>query len=66
MTFEREDGVDYFSLVNMERALSIIKDAKASQQAASSAIDRDFQIIDLSLIESALPSLRASGLAQGQ
>ncbi|NLA95998.1 MAG: GrdX protein [Clostridiaceae bacterium] len=66
MTAEREDGVDYFSLVNMERALSIINDAKASHQVTCDAIDRDFQIIDLSLMERALPSLKATGLAQGQ
>lgn len=62
MTADREDGVDYFSLVNMERALSLLQDFKHGPRAKSGAADRDFQIVDLSLMESALPSLEAAGL----
>ncbi|HPX92668.1 MAG TPA: GrdX family protein [Bacillota bacterium] len=63
MTFEREEGVDYFSLVNMERALSIIRDFETSPLANRPSVDRDYQLVDLSLMESALPSLEISGLA---
>ncbi len=63
MTTEPADGVDHFSLRNMESALAAIQHVKASPKAVDSAVDRDFQIVDLSLIESALPSLEAAGLA---
>ncbi len=62
MTAGREDGVDYFSLVNMERALSLLQDSKQGHRVPPGTADRDYQIVDLSLIKSALPSLEAAGL----
>jgi hypothetical protein len=53
--------VDYFSLVNMEQALAAINPTKESLQTGESVDDRDFQLVDLSLIESALPSLEIAG-----
>ncbi len=63
MTAEASDSLDFFSLGNMERALSVLRHQKTSTRAGSSAADLDYQLVDLSLIESALPSLEAAGLA---
>jgi hypothetical protein len=55
------DQVDAFSLDIMERALAIISKSKASPATIEASILHDFQVIDLSLIESAMPSLEATG-----
>lgn len=61
MTLDGGDQVDDFSLDIMERALAIISESKASPRTIEASILYDFQVIDLSLIESAMPSVEASG-----
>ena len=61
VTAEGGDQVDVFSLDIMERALAIISRTKASPTTIEASILHDFQVIDLSLIESAMPSHEASG-----
>ena len=61
VTAQGGDQVDAFSLDIMERALAIISKSKASPATIEASILHDFQVIDLSLIESAMPSLEATG-----
>ena len=54
-------GLDLLSLDIMERALAIVEQTKIGPGTIKASILQDFQVIDLSLIESALPSLEATG-----
>lgn len=58
---DRGNEVDYFSLDIMERALAILSTSKARPRTYPPSILKDFQVIDLSLIESAIPSAEATG-----
>ncbi len=61
MTAGGSKELDTFSLDIMERALAIVDKSKMSPGTGKASILHDFQVIDLSLIESALPSLEAIG-----
>jgi len=54
-------AIDTTSLELVEFALQIISQSRERLEPTKPSIDRDFQIIDLSLIESALPSVEAIG-----
>ena len=62
VTSAHDDAVDAFSLDIMERALAIISHSKRGPETIAESILHDFQIIDLSLIDSALPSAEAIGV----
>lgn len=62
VTSAHSDEVDAFSLDIMERALAILNHSKAGPETIAESILHDFQIIDLSLIDSALPSAEAIGV----
>lgn len=61
MTSDHGDEVDAFSLDIMERALAVIEKSKDRPWTYTPSVLYDFQVIDLSLIESALPSVEATG-----
>lgn len=63
LTAEPKGPMDLFSLDLMERALAILRETKASPRTVSQAILQDFQIVDKSLMESALMSMEAAGQA---
>lgn len=54
-------SVDEFSLDVMERSFSTLERSKHRPTEIAESILKDFQIVDLSLIESALPSAEAYG-----
>jgi len=54
-------AIDTTSLELVEFALTVIRQSKERLATTKPSIDRDFQTIDLSLIESALPSAEAIG-----
>ena len=61
VTSDHGDEVDAFSLDIMERALAVIEKSKDRPWTYTPSVLYDFQVIDLSLIESALPSVEATG-----
>ncbi|HZK29182.1 MAG TPA: GrdX family protein [Clostridia bacterium] len=61
VTAHRDEGIDVFSLDIIERALAVIEKSKDRPRTYTPSILYDFQVIDLSLIESVLPSLEATG-----
>ena len=61
ITAEREDGTDIFSLEMIEQAIFALEKSKARPVVWDEIVLVDFQLIDLSLIESALPSAEAQG-----
>ena len=54
-------AIDETSLELVEFALMVIRQSKERLETTKPSIDSDFQTIDLSLIESALPSVEAIG-----
>ena len=54
-------AVDAMSLELVEFALMVIGQSRERLETTKPSIDRDFQTVDLSLIESALPSVEAIG-----
>ena len=54
-------AIDMTSLELVEFALTVIRQSRECLETTKASIDLDFQTIDLSLIESALPSVEAIG-----
>ncbi len=54
-------AIDATSLELVEFALMVIGQSRERLETTKPSIDRDFQTVDLSLIESALPSVEAIG-----
>jgi len=61
ITAEGEDKIDIFSLEIIEQAIYALEKLKARPVVWSEKVLVDFQLIDLSLIQSALPSAEAQG-----
>ncbi len=58
---KRGSSIDATSLDLIERAMKVIDQSRKRLEMTKPSIDQDFQVIDLSLIESALPSAEAIG-----
>lgn len=64
VTTDKGERMDMFSFDIMERALAIIRDHPTRPEGPiAPAILQDFQVIDLSLVASALESMEATGRA---
>lgn len=61
ITAEREDKTDIFSLEMIEQAIFALEKSKARPVVLDEKVLADFQMVDLSLILSALPSAEAQG-----
>lgn len=61
ITTEREDKTDMFSLEMIEQAIFTLEKSKARPVVLDEKVSTDFQLVDLSLIQSALPSAEAQG-----
>ncbi len=61
ITAEKEDKIDISSLEMIEQAIFALEKSKARPVVLNEKVLVDFQLIDLSLIQSALPSAEAQG-----
>ncbi|MDD2426547.1 MAG: GrdX family protein [Eubacteriales bacterium] len=61
ITAKREEKTDLFSLEMIEQAIFALEKSKARPVTLNEKVLADFQIVDFSLIQSALPSAEAHG-----
>ena len=61
ITTEREDKTDMFSLEIIEQAIFTLEKSQTRPVVNDGKVLTDFQLVDLSLLQSALPSAEAQG-----